>query len=174
MEKRCTKCKIIKPLEVFSKYSRSSDGHMRKCKACVNIDSAVYRKTEERKRYIKEYNQRPEYKKLIAKREREKSCEFHLLKNARVRAKKRGLEFNLTLKDIIVPEVCPLLGIPLKRGNGAGGYIPNSPSLDRKDASKGYTRDNIWVISWRANCIKYDATTKELKLILQSLIAQGV
>ena len=45
----------------------------------------------------------------------------------------------------------------------------NSPSLDRIDSSKGYTPDNVWVISRRANIIKHDATLEELLLISKNL-----
>jgi predicted RND superfamily exporter protein len=44
-----------------------------------------------------------------------------------------------------------------------------TPSLDRIDSKKGYTPDNVWVISHRANQIKNDATIEELKLITENL-----
>lgn len=74
---------------------------------------------------------------------------------ARSRAKKKGIEFNLTVEDIEIPEVCPVLGTPMK-----------SPSLDRFDNSRGYTPDNIRVISTRANMIKSDSTLEELERIV--------
>lgn len=36
-----------------------------------------------------------------------------ILRSAQQRAKIRGLEFNIGLKDFEVPELCPLLNIPL-------------------------------------------------------------
>ncbi len=44
-----------------------------------------------------------------------------------------------------------------------------SPSLDRIDSTKGYTKGNIWVISNRANTLKNDATLSELKLLVERL-----
>ena len=41
-------------------------------------------------------------------------------------------------------------------------------SLDRIDSSKGYVKDNIWVISHKANSIKNNATLTELKLIIKN------
>jgi hypothetical protein len=84
------------------------------------------------------------------------------------RAKRRGFEHSITIHDIHIPEFCPLLGIPLFPGtNGKVG--PNSPTLDRIDSSKGYTPDNVWVISYKANTIKSNATPEELLTIATRL-----
>jgi hypothetical protein len=72
------------------------------------------------------------------------------------------------LKSTTLPMVCPMLGKPLNyNGTGREGYTREdfSPSLDRVDSSKGYTKDNIQVISWRANRIKNDSTPEELMMI---------
>lgn len=86
-----------------------------------------------------------------------------MLRSAAVRARKHNLKFNLTEEDIIIPEVCPILGIKLqfRLGEGKGGK-PNSPSLDRLDNSKGYIKGNIQVISHQANGMKSFATKSEL------------
>lgn len=41
-----------------------------------------------------------------------------------------------------------------------------TPSIDRFDNSRGYTPDNIRVISLRANIIKSDATADEVEAVL--------
>ena len=92
----------------------------------------------------------------------------YLLARARTRATERGMDFTITKEDIIIPDKCPLLGIDI---------IPkakdrtHSPSLDRKDSAKGYTPDNIWVVSSRANTLKNDATLQELKTLVENLEA---
>ncbi len=86
-----------------------------------------------------------------------------LWRNARARAKKLGLPFSITIEDIVIPVFCPVLGIRLQRGEKK--YGPASPSLDRKTPELGYTRDNILVISWRANEIKGNATAEELQAV---------
>lgn len=83
-----------------------------------------------------------------------------LLRAARRRAKTFGLEFTITARDIIVPSECPLLGTELVLGEGKQG--PNSPSLDRINNSRGYTPDNIWVISQRANTCKGNLSADEI------------
>ena len=85
----------------------------------------------------------------------------------RYRAKKANLEFDLTVEDIIElcsATYCPLLGTPLMVAHeGLGkGHRPDAPSIDRIDPSKGYTKNNVWTISKRANTIKQDSTWQEL------------
>lgn len=82
---------------------------------------------------------------------------------ARTRAKRRGLEFNLTIEDIKIPDTCPVLGIPLVAQIGRAGVFDNSPTLDRKDNSKGYIKGNVWVISGLANCMKRTADADQLR-----------
>jgi len=88
-----------------------------------------------------------------------------MVNDARKRSKQKNIEFDLIKDDLIVPEICPVLGIELFVAGEKRG--PNSPSLDRVDNNKGYTKDNVRVISNRANCLKNDATIKELKAIVE-------
>ncbi len=91
-----------------------------------------------------------------------------ILKQAKDRAKVRGLELDIGEEDIKIPEVCPVLGIPLVQHWGDGsGYFPDSPSIDRIDNNKGYVKGNIAVISNKANMIKRNATVEELRLIYE-------
>lgn len=85
---------------------------------------------------------------------------------ARIRANRKGLPFTIAVEDIQIPPTCPILGIELKSGGGRTGH---SPSLDRLNSSKGYTPDNIWVISDRANRIKNDSTPDELILLARAI-----
>ena len=88
-----------------------------------------------------------------------------MLADARKRAKKKNLEFSLSIEDLIIPDLCPVLQIPLFVTGGK--RTDNSPSLDRVDNSKGYTKENVCVISCRANSLKNDATLEELKAIVK-------
>jgi hypothetical protein len=45
-------------------------------------------------------------------------------------------------------------------------YHGNICRIDRIDTSKGYLKDNIKVISWRANRLKSDGTLEELEKIV--------
>lgn len=94
-----------------------------------------------------------------------KTHEYKLWSSAKERASKFGRDFDLEVKDIVVPDTCPVLGIPLVRGIGKQTY--SSPTLDRVDSTKGYTRDNVRVISQRANSLKQDATVEQLENLIR-------
>lgn len=84
--------------------------------------------------------------------------ETRLLLGAKHRALSKGLPFDITVDDLIIPEVCPLLGTPIT----LNGPSDTSPSLDRIRPEIGYVRGNVQVISNRANRIKNNATPQEL------------
>jgi hypothetical protein len=94
----------------------------------------------------------------------------YLLNKARERAKAAGLPFALQEQDIHIPDRCPLLGIALQPGRIHGQ--PHSPTVDRIDPSLGYVPGNVWVISYRANRIKNDASLEELRMIVAGLSAR--
>lgn len=87
---------------------------------------------------------------------RERTFIFRALSHAKSRAKKLGLAFDLLPEEIKIPKECPLLSIPLSFYGG-----DSAPSLDRIDNSKGYTKDNCWVISNKANRMKNNASLIE-------------
>jgi hypothetical protein len=90
--------------------------------------------------------------------------------SAKKRAKAKNLEFNLDLEFLrsIAPDNCPVFGFPLSWdswGEQNGLAQEDSPSLDRIDCKKGYTKDNVIWISWKANRLKNDATIEDLLTI---------
>jgi hypothetical protein len=91
-----------------------------------------------------------------------------MLWDAKRRAKKAGLPFDIQFDDIVIPDVCPLLGIKIERG-AVGQPVNGSPSLDRIECSKGYVAGNVWVISHRANTLKSNATIEELLMLSANL-----
>jgi ribosomal protein L37AE/L43A len=94
----------------------------------------------------------------------EKGLKTVMLGSAKQRAKLNGLIFDLTVDDIVIPELCPVLGIPLKSGTRENHW--NAPTLDRIFLDKGYVKGNVVVISWRANFIRSNATLDELRKVL--------
>jgi hypothetical protein len=104
-------------------------------------------------------------KKAEKERERRKNNWKHkpalaMLNNSKQRAKAKDIEHTLTFDDIIIPDYCPVLGIKLETGDRKEHW--NAPSIDRIDNTKGYHKDNILIMSTRANMIKKDATLEEL------------
>lgn len=93
--------------------------------------------------------------------------EWRMYHNACRRAKELQIPFDITYKDIHIPEYCPVLGFKLTSDNRE-----TNPSLDRVVPELGYTKGNIQVISMRANRLKQDASIEELKKILAYITDQ--
>nr|WP_295235142.1 hypothetical protein [uncultured Brevundimonas sp.] len=91
------------------------------------------------------------YMRRYLKMQRQATPAVALHSRARQRAARRGLPFDLDVRDVIVPPVCPALGVPLIVG---GKRSPFSPSLDRIRPALGYVRGNTRVISDGANRLK--------------------
>ncbi len=95
--------------------------------------------------------------------------EAWLLKQAKTRAKDKGLEFTLVLEDIVIPERCPIMGEILQYI--PDGYSDYSPSIDRIDSKKGYVKENIQIISSIANRMKWTATQEQLTTFAKGVLA---
>ena len=94
-----------------------------------------------------------------------KSEFYYLLTNAKKRANDLGLPFTIDASDVVVPLVCPVLGIPLFRNKGSKGQGSNSPSLDRIIPQLGYVKGNVIVMSSLANRIKNDSTPNQVMAV---------
>lgn len=94
-----------------------------------------------------------------------------MLHNARARAKRKRVPFNLTLNDIPeIPPFCPILGEDVglvSISTGRQGARKGSPTLDRIIPSLGYIPGNVRVISAHANRIKTNANAEELRKVLE-------
>lgn len=108
-------------------------------------------------------------KEKIQRRESHRRNYIHnMIHRAKQRAKKYGYSFNLEDSDIIIPEKCPLLEVPFVLGER--GKYEYTPTIDRIDNNKGYTKDNVWVISKKANSMKNSASFKELKVFCKNVL----
>ncbi len=150
--KQCPKCGSIKPLGEFTKETRRKNGLHPYCKQC-NISRRIQHKINNPVQTI--------------------TCQ--MLSNARRRAQQKNLAFNLDL-DYVRSLVClqcsllPEISLDWSVCRGVKAKpLPNSPSLDRIDPTKGYVKGNVWIISHRANTIKSDASHEELKLVAEAV-----
>ncbi len=153
--------------------SNRDNGHrterigMRACSACGEVKSKKWFSRSGKKRCI--YN-RDCIPCCLAKRNTYKASLpwYHtkipmILCNCRIRAALRGVEFSLTRADVVIPERCPVFGTTFRDAAKGRNFAQSyAPSIDRIDSTKGYTRDNIVVVSCRANSLKSDATIDEL------------
>lgn len=88
----------------------------------------------------------------------------------RANAQRFRKEFSIYFGDIDWPTHCPVLGIELNYFSE--GRQENSVSFDRKNPTKGYIKDNVVILSWRANRIKNDGTAEEHELIAKYIKSQ--
>lgn len=137
-KKICLICEIEKNSNDFHNRLSVLDGKTSICKICWAVRQKILHRQDPR---------------------------IELLKKAKRRANEKNIEFSLLLDDLVIPKICPVLGIEIKVGDGK--VMPYSPSIDRIDNNKGYIKDNVRIISWRANSLKSDANIDELRALLR-------
>ena len=107
-------------------------------------------------------------------RRRNMSPERYLWHHAKHRAKSKGVPFDLRIEDIVIPAVCPVLGLPFKWGTGQMGWRNmRAPSLDRIKPQLGYVAGNVRIISTRAHHVKGNATLSEMRAVLAYMEREG-
>lgn len=104
MERECTKCERVLPVDQFHRHASCKGGYNSVCKEC--------RKPVSKKQY------------------QEQSQEYRIWKRAQSRAKKKGLVFNLDISDITIPDLCPVLHVLLEVGDY--DYTPSIDRIDPK------------------------------------------
>jgi len=89
------------------------------------------------------------------------------------RAKAKGWDFDLTAAwfDKRFDAGCELTGLPFKRGKLKNNVY--SPSIDRIDNDRGYTKDNCRLILNCLNMFKGTGTDEEMLMIAKKLIERG-
>ena len=162
----CKVCGEEKSIDGFYRENRS------KCKTCLDAYRKEYARThkeEQIKRSLKYRTEHKDHIKEVKRKEYDNNREYLLWRSARHRAKERGIEFNIEPSDVKIPELCPVLHTRI-RLDGTTFDRLDSPSLDRIDATKGYIKGNVKVISVRANTIKSYGTIEEHQMVIQYMI----
>lgn len=145
------------PSENVEPYWRASQRKRRSREEAREVDRQYMRRQR-----MSESFRRAERIKNYLERRNPKTWARQAIRSIKYRAKSLGQDFTITEADLVLPTHCPVLGIELYVG---GKLHPNSPSVDRMDNSRGYTPDNVRVISTRANILKKDASAEELRLV---------
>lgn len=174
--KRCRTCDEAKELDSF--YFRKDSGkHRSECKSCVNArstsrhfktkgDPAIEaHKREYRKAYYKKHKDGKirEYREANGTKLREKDNQYYRtpagkLRKIRARAKKKNIDFNLTIEfyETLWGHPCHYCGTTME-----------VTGLDRKDNDKGYLTDNVVPCCYDCNTKKkfksYETFLKEVK-----------
>ena len=151
MRLRCSKCKKTKSPNDFHVGNRPGARRNYTCKLCRKLLAGPGEV-------------------IRARKWRNKHPIRAMLARAKRRAIRAGVAFSISEKDIYVPRKCPILGVQLIRAKKRMRW--NSPSLDRIRPALGYVLGNIQVISMRANTMKNNATTKQLRRFANWVDAQ--
>ena len=160
--KECPVCSTVKLFSEFNNNKAAKDGKQRLCRSCDNTRLKENRnaRREHYKKYEKNY-----------RKERFNDLSYrlqNLLNASRARARNKNREHTLTKEDLYdlypVDNKCPVFGFDLEWNTS--GFRETSPSIDRIDSSKGYTKDNVQIISWKANRLKSYATVEDLEAVL--------
>lgn len=158
----CAGCRAMHQKHEFGKDKNMADGFARNCKVVV---SSQNRRHHEKNRDALNAGHARRRADRKSSPQRIQWALKKLLSDAARRAATKDIKFALTLDDLLPPPTsCAVFGIPLVY-QADGKRLPNSASLDRFDSALGYTPNNVWIISWRANQIKNDATLDEIGLL---------
>lgn len=146
----CTKCRLEKDEAEFRRRIYYPSKFHSWCKDCESKDSR-------------------QQKKRLAERDPFRATKHRMRTNVGKRAKEIGIPIDFSSRDIVIPDICPILGIPLVPNLRSDKRPDNLPSLDRIIPDKGYVKSNIQVISFRANRLKSDAKPEELAAVLTKI-----
>lgn len=107
------------------------------------------------------------------KRSRASDPRHYMVKNASYRARARGVPFDITYQDIVIPESCPCCNVRLIPKSErlvrmkTGAF--DTPSLDRKVPHLGYVRGNIGILCMACNAKKAGIDEQMLKFLVDYL-----
>lgn len=144
------------PIKVCKNYNeeyKPTGGAQLYCESC----HLIVKRKKSLDHYYKNHDVNKVLRRLKAKDNLSNNTFGYLFTHAKNRAKKRGIEFSLSKEDVYLPDQCPVLGT---------SFVVRTQyamSLDRIDSTKGYIKNNVQVISKKANTMKSNASEIELK-----------
>ncbi len=144
MPRVCTRCDV--PISEENTRPSSFNNSRYMCRPCDNADRRKQRRSgpQRLKRWVHKVKQK---------------------------GRQRGLEATMVLEDVMpLPETCPVFGMKLIYPGDRYDYRgPDNASIDRIDNDQGYVKGNVWVVSYRANTLKNNASISELKRLVRAL-----
>jgi len=188
-KKVCKKCGKEYDLEKFIPHKQCKDGYSGTCKDCANNYHREWKhKNKERLAPIRRRQYAQTKGVEVGKRRELRKKIYPLRRRAMVlqkgmsnRANRRNLEFdkNFFAVEYLMGRLrknpsCECCGRKLDIGfKKDKKFNQSSPSIDRVDSNKGYTKDNVAILCWRCNRIKQDANAQELRVIADFIDCWG-
>lgn len=93
-----------------------------------------------------------------------------ILNRLKNRAIRDGEAYDLTVDSVYWPTHCPVFGYELSY---EVADKDRSVSFDKHDPKKGYTRENVVVMSLRANRAKWNLNVDEVKVLYEYLLSKS-
>ena len=177
--KTCSRCKVEQDKSCFNKRSVSSDGLHQYCKSCVRELNTGYRSKVSAEEIEKKRLYNKEYSRVFSRTLRGKAQRmFH---QAKKRAAKSGIDFEIDIQfieDALNVGVCQVTGIKFvidqdscERASSRDVQIsPFTPSIDRIDCTKGYTKDNCQFVIYMYNTCKNTFTDEDVKFFCTTYV----
>jgi len=145
--------------------------YINKCVDCIKVEKRAYQAAWRKKNPDSSNAKTKAFKTKLALENPRKSRAASSYGDCRKRAIKHGMAFNLTstfiLELLVKNPTCPYFGWALTY---VGGKQSTLASIDRIDSAKGYTKDNIQILSYLANLMKSSATPEELVAFAQGVL----
>lgn len=165
-EKRCFVCKEWFPFEYFHKTKFRKGGITAICKICINDTSSTIKAYKKKNKKIKNSLSSGNVKTYIKSR----------VGQFRARAKRNSLEFDLDFKFLFdlwnsQNGLCYYSQRKMIAGHKkySGCAAWDSPSLDRKDPYRGYTKDNVVWCTYAVNSFKQALTEEQFRKIVKEI-----
>jgi hypothetical protein len=126
--------------------------------------------SEQRKEARRRRQSRPTAREVAREYKRNGKGYFYSWAQAiKQRAHEKGVPYDLDADFLqeLLPKKCPVLGVELRRKTTRADNAAFSPTVDRIFPDRGYVRDNVIIVSRRANNIKSDAAPEEIMRVAQ-------
>lgn len=186
-EFKCRQCNNDYPNQedYFTKSSRYKSGFDTLCKICKSSKDKEYRESNSQdisdRRKIKYINEIKPISHDIYVNQMKSDPILWRAKILRQGMQQRSVINNLefdeiyftveNIREIISKQIsCPCCKVLFDYESLLNGNKNDtSPSADRFNNSRGYTKDNVVIICWRCNNLKRDTTIEELKTVINWL-----
>jgi hypothetical protein len=163
--KICNKCGEEKEITLFRKCNRCKDGYRGLCKACFNLERKAYPSRQLKAKRERRKHQASKQPEAIKERKRTSfQKQQTIYGNMSSHQKKRGHgSMPFTLKEFRKWLNNNGWDKLYKTWKESGFEKTQAPSIDRLDNSKGYTFEDMELVTWKENYRRAHAYPKGIK-----------